>query len=59
MQHAQREIYDEADFVYEESGMTPVEAAFNCGLKDISYLGINTEATDLAFLRGRSARNLH
>jgi hypothetical protein len=57
MQHAQREFYKDEDFIYEESDMSDTQAAFNCGLQGISYLGIASEETDLAFLRGRTARN--
>lgn len=58
MPHAQREIYEDKDFIYEPSDMSPATAAYNCGLQGIKYLGISTPETDLAFLRGRAARNL-
>lgn len=56
MQRGRNEIYGDEDFVFESDDTSPVEAAFNCGLKGISFLGYWTAGTNLAYMRGRAAR---
>ncbi|MCE9586019.1 hypothetical protein K8R04_01725 [Candidatus Uhrbacteria bacterium] len=56
MSLAQRQTFED-DPVFEETDMKDVVAAYNCGLKNLKFLGIWTEGTNLAYMRGRSARN--
>lgn len=55
MEHTPREVFEE-DPTFEEGNMSPTTAAYQCGLQGIEYLGIWTEGTNRAYLRGRSAR---
>ena len=55
MRSTEREIFED-DIVFEHSDMSDVTAAFHCGLKNITFLGIWTRGTNLAFMRGRAAR---
>ena len=59
MKHAPREIY-EADPVdelkFDHDGMSETYAAYRCGLMGLSYLGAHTQGTNLAYMRGRAAR---
>lgn len=56
MRHGERQIFED-DPVFEESDMSDTRAAYLCGLKEIKFLGVWTRGTNLAYMRGRAARN--
>lgn len=55
MRHGERQIFEDEP-VFEESDMNDAAAAFHCGRKNIKFLGVWTKGTNLAFMRGRAAR---
>jgi len=55
MRSTQRQTFED-DIVFEHSDMSDITAAFHCGLKNIVFLGIWTRGSNLAFMRGRAAR---
>lgn len=55
MRPMERQTFED-EIVFEHSDMSDITAAFHCGLKNITFLGIWTRGSNLAFMRGRAAR---